>query len=68
MLYPKVQKYFFGVTSNVVDTDYKADGVTITFEIPENLLEKVKKDFADMTSGKAELKVIDKGYSLFGVR
>ncbi len=64
-LYPKVQKYFFSITSNVVDTDYKADGVTITFEIPENLLEKVEKDFADMSSGKAQLKVVGGGYRLF---
>lgn len=64
-LYPKVQKYFFGITSNVVDTDYKADGVTITFEIPENLLDKVEKDFADMSSGKAELRVVGSGYRLF---
>jgi uncharacterized YigZ family protein len=65
-IYPKVQKYFYGITCNLVNTDYKADGITITFEIPESLLEKVKKDFADMTSGKAELKVIASGFSLFG--
>ena len=67
-LYPKVQKYFYSVTSNVVNTDYKSDGVTITFEIPENLLEKVKKDFADMSSGKVELNVVGSGYRLFGDR
>ena len=65
-IYPKIQKYFYGITCNLVNTDYKADGITITFEIPESLLEKVKKDFADMTSGKAELKVIASGFSLFG--
>ena len=67
-LYPKVQKYFYSITSNVVDTDYRADGITVTFEIPTDLLEKVKKDFADMSSGKAELKVVDSGYRLFGDR
>lgn len=65
-IYPKILKYFNNVTCSVMSSTYNNDGVDVTFAIPLDLLDKVKNDFADYTSGKAVFEVLGSDYVVYG--
>ncbi len=65
-IYPKILKYFNTLTCNVVNSTYNNDGVEITFAVPTHLVDKVKNDFADYTSGKAKVEVLSSEYVVYG--
>ena len=65
-IYPKILKYFNTITCTVINSNYNSDGVDITFAIPFDLLDKVKTDFADFTSGKANVEVLNSDYIVYG--
>lgn len=64
-LYPKILKYFNGITNNVLETDFLGDGVTITFAVPFNETERVKTCLLDLSSGKVNIEILESKFEIY---